>query len=303
MKPFLKWAGGKSQLLPYIAEYYPFENYKFKKYAEPFIGGGAVLFDILGKYNDLDAVYISDINPNLINTYQSIKKYVDDVIYQLLKYQEKFWILEQEERKELFYRNRDRFNELTEINFINHINVKKLTKQNIELAALFIFLNRTCFNGLYRVNKKGLFNVPIGSYKKPLICDSANLQSVSRGLQKVTIVNDTYKAVESFVDDKTFVYIDPPYRPLSDTANFTSYTQHEFDDCAQIELGLFAESLSKKGARILLSNSDPKNTNPDDDFFDLLYKNFKIERIEATRAINSVSSKRGKVSELLISSR
>lgn len=300
MKPFLKWAGGKNQLLPYIEAYYPFEDKNINKYAEPFIGGGAVLFDILSKY-DLDDVYISDVNKSLINTYKSIQQNVGDVIAQLEAYQEKFWPMEQEGRKVLFYKNRDRYNELLSLKFLENINTAPLTDKHIELASLFIFLNRTCFNGLYRVNRNGFYNVPMGEYKRPLICDAENLVEVAKALAKVHIVCDTYKAVDDFADKQTFVYIDPPYRPLSETANFTSYSEYEFNDDSQRELAEFAHHLDGKGVRVLLSNSDPKNTNPDDEFFDEIYSGFKIERIFANRAINSKGSKRGKITELLIS--
>ena len=200
IKPFLKWAGGKGQLLDKIKGYYPFEEGNITRYAEPFIGGGAVLFDILSKYQ-LDEVYISDINADLINTYRAIRDDVDKVIGFLKSMEEKFLSFEIEERKNYFYQQRDRFNSLKSENY----NIVDLEK-----AALMIFLNKTCFNGLYRVNKKGLFNVPMGSYKKPTICDEKNLRAVSECLQNVIIVHGDYKQSESFIDRRTFVYFDPP---------------------------------------------------------------------------------------------
>ena len=168
-------------------------------------------------------------------------------------------------------------------------------------AALFIFLNKTCFNGLYRVNKKGLYNVPAGKYKNPRICDADNLNAVAKALQPVDIICGDYKESLDFIDKNTFVYFDPPYRPLTNTANFTSYTENEFDDAAQKELAEYVQIISQKGASIVLSNSDPKNSNPNDNFFDKLYSNQFIRRISANRMINSNSSGRGKISELLIS--
>ena len=172
---------------------------------------------------------------------------------------------------------------------------------NIEKAALMIFLNKTCFNGLYRVNKKGLFNVPMGAYKNPMICDERNLRAVSKKLQNVTIVCGDYRKSLDFIDNKTFVYFDPPYRPITDTASFTAYTENLFNDDEQIELAKFVELIHKKGAKVVVSNSDPKNANTDDNFFDDIYSSHKIKRVEATRIINCNSEARGKIKELLIS--
>lgn len=299
MKPFLKWAGGKGQLLPYIAQYYPFDDGVFKKYAEPFIGGGAVLFDVLEKYKNLEQAYISDINPYLINTYICVKVAVEDLIEQLLIYQDDFLSKEQELRREYFYKNRARFNELV-LKKIRVVKSKRyLKKEHIEMAALLIFLNRTCYNGLYRVNRNGLFNVPIGNYKNPLICDANNLKVVSKALKKVKIEHAEYQLVEKFADSNTFIYIDPPYRPISSTGNFTSYTQHIFNDESQEALCQVVRSLSDKGVKILLSNSDPRSVDPDDYYFDKLYDSFYIQRIDALRLISRV--RRDSVKELLIS--
>lgn len=290
-KPFLKWAGGKSQLLKEIEQYYPFESEKITKYAEPFVGGGAVLFDILNKY-DLKEVYISDINAELINTYHVIRDNIDDLIETLSNIQNDFVPLNTEHRKEYYLDKRNRFNELK---------VNGDEKINIEKAALMIFLNKTCFNGLYRVNKKGLFNVPMGSYKNPLIYDENNLRAVSEKLQNVKIVCGDYKKSADFIDENTFVYFDPPYRPITDTASFTAYTENLFNDEEQIELAKFVDEMNKKGAKIVVSNSDPKNSNTEDDFFDNIYSSHKIKRVEATRMINCNSEARGKIKELLIS--
>lgn len=291
VKPFLKWAGGKSQLLPEIQKYYPFDNRTITKYAEPFVGGGAVLFDILSKFN-LQSVYISDINAELINTYRMIKDDVDRLIDMLFTMQNEFLPLTTERRKAYYLAKRKRFNSLI-------LNGNK--DNNIEKAALMIFLNKTCFNGLYRVNKKGLFNVPMGSYKNPLICDEENLRAVSKKLQNVTIVCGDYRKSASFIDENTFVYFDPPYRPLTDTSSFTAYTENLFNDEAQIGLAHFVDDMHKKGAKIVISNSDPKNSNAEDDFFDRIYAAHNIKRVEASRMINSNSQARGKIKELLIS--
>ena len=291
VKPFLKWAGGKGQLLKEIEKYYPFEEKIITKYAEPFVGGGAVLFDILSKY-DLEEVYISDINNELINTYVIIRENVEELIELLEKYQREYIPLEAEKRKEYYIKKRDRFNNLK-------VNGNK--NKSTEKAALMIFLNKTCFNGLFRVNKKGFFNVPMGSYKNPLICDEKNLREVSEKLQNIKIVCGDYRESEDFIDKNTFVYFDPPYRPLTETASFTAYTENLFSDEEQIELAEFVECMHKKGAKVVVSNSDPKNSNTKDDFFDNIYSAHKIKRVEATRMINCNSESRGKIKELLIS--
>jgi len=288
-KPFTKWAGGKSQILREIRAKYPVElGGRINKYAEPFIGGGAVLFDILNNYV-MDEVYISDINQELIHTYITVRDRVDELIQILQDYENKYLSIDTDERKIMYYENRDKFNKL-----------KLGRSKTSELAALFIFLNRTCFNGLYRVNAKGGFNVPQGRYKNPCICDEVNLRNVSEKLRGANIVCGDYKLASDFIDSRTFVYFDSPYRPLTATANFTSYSQNGFDDTAQAELAGFIDKISERGVYFVASNSDPKNVDEFDNFFDKLYSRHSIYRIEAGRAINSNGAKRGKVSELLI---
>lgn len=291
VKPFLKWAGGKGQLLSEIERYYPFEDGSITKYAEPFVGGGAVLFDILNKY-ELDSVYISDINAELINTYRIIRDDKDALIDMLYTMQSDFISHDAERRKLYYMSKRERFNDL-KVNSEKNISVEK--------AALMIFLNKTCFNGLFRVNKKGMFNVPMGSYKNPVICDEENLRAVSEKLQKVTIVCSDYKDSAKFIDERTFVYFDPPYRPITDTASFTAYTENLFNDEKQIELARFVDDMHKRGAKVVVSNSDPKNADINDEFFDNIYSSHKIRRVNAARMINCNSEARGKIKELLIS--
>lgn len=287
-KPFVKWVGGKSQLLKKIKQKYP---QHIEKYCEPFVGGGAVLFDILQNFHPRE-VLINDINKELINTYFQVKNNCEDLILQLENIQTAYLNLIQEERKIFFYEKRNRYNELK----VNGDDV-----ENLEKASLFIFLNKTCFNGLYRVNSKGLFNVPFNNARNPLICDEENLRACNQLLQNVTLKTGDYKDCENFIDEQTFVYIDPPYRPLTQTSAFTSYSENQFSDKEQIELAKFIEKISEKGALILASNSDPKNINKEDNFFDDLYSNFEIERVSASRMINSNSEKRGTVKEILIS--
>ncbi|MDD2648699.1 MAG: DNA adenine methylase [Eubacteriales bacterium] len=290
-KPFLKWAGGKGQLIKNIEKYYPFSCAEITKYAEPFVGGGAVLFDVLNKH-DINEVYINDINPDLINAYRIIRDDINGLIAKLSVMQEEYQSAGTEQRKELYSAQRLRFNE---------IKASPKPATDVERAALIIFLNKSCFNGLYRVNRKGMFNVPIGAYKKPLICDENNLRAVSDKLRNVRIVCGDYKDSAEFIDKHTFVYFDPPYRPLTDTASFTAYSENQFNDEKQIELADFAGKISKRGAKVLISNSDPKNADSSDDFFDKLYSSYRIERVEAARMINCNSEARGKIKELLIS--
>lgn len=307
-KPFLKWAGGKTQLLPEIQKFYP-QN--IEKYCEPFVGGGAVLFDILQKFQPKE-VLINDINPELTNTYTQIKTNVNGLLELLSDWQNEYQNSSPEKRKEIFYKKRERFNELILGPFrgsaaapLPSATLRAPTILNADLlekAALMIYLNKTCFNGLYRVNAKGLFNVPSGVYKNPGICQKENLIAVSKALQNVQIMTGSYTQTENFIDKNTFVYIDPPYRPLTKTAAFTSYSKEGFDDSKQIELGNFVTRIHKNGngAKVLLSNSDPKNSNQDDNFFDDLYKDFNIQRVSANRMINSNSDGRGAITEIMV---
>lgn len=289
LKPFVKWVGGKSQLVEQIEKMLPTDGEKvLTKYAEPMVGGGALFFSILSKY-DFEELYISDINAELINAYQVVKNDVNNLIAKLNEMQMLFLPMDENGRKYFYYTVRERFNSTT------------LTEETAtEKAAQFIFLNKTCFNGLYRVNRKGQFNVPMGAYKNPTICDDENLRNIHEALQNVTIVCGDYTLSKSFIDKNTFVYLDPPYRPISETSGFTSYNSDVFDDNEQIRLSKFIDEINLSGAKIVLSNSDPKNVNEEDNFFDDLYKNYKINRVEASRAINSKGDKRGKINELLI---
>lgn len=287
-KPFIKWVGGKSQLLDKIREKYP---QKIEKYCEPFVGGGAVLFDILNNFHP-EKVLINDINKELINTYKQIRDNLELLISQLAELQNIYRNQPLEKNKEFFYEKRARFNALK---------LNGNDAENLEKAVLFIFLNKTCFNGLYRVNSNGLFNVPFNNAKNPLLCDAENLTACSKLLQSVEMLDGEYKNCRNFIDEKTFVYIDPPYRPLTQTSAFTSYSEKGFSDKEQVELGNFIKEISEIGANVLASNSDPKNVNAEDNFFDNLYSNFEIERISASRMINSNAKKRGAISELLIS--
>lgn len=288
-KPFIKWVGGKGQLIEEIKAIFIQNGYQNKtKYAEPMIGGGAVFFEVANAFQFTE-FYISDINPFLINAYKVIQTNVSDLIDCLKEMSTRYLKLDYKGRTDFYYATRDSFNSASCTN-----------SQNVKAAAEFIFLNRTCFNGLYRVNKNGKFNVPMGRYKNPLICDSKNLTNVSQTLEKAIIVCADYSETRSFIDKNTLVYFDPPYRPISKTACFTSYNASNFEDNEQKRLFSFVEDISKSGAKVVLSNSDPKNTDENDNFFDDLYKGYNIKRVKATRMINSKSDKRGSVSELLV---
>lgn len=295
-KPFVKWAGGKGQLLPEINKRLPRELYegRINRYIEPFVGSGALLFHILQNFHFKEA-YILDINPEIILVYNVIKHDVDSLI-QLLEFMQKEYLsLNFEDRRDYYYKQRDSFN-----SELNTFDFNTFGKHSVKRAAQFIFLNRTCYNGLFRVNKSGYFNVPMGGYKRPTICNKQNLLSINRLLQKVIILSADYKQSEHFIDSNSFVYFDPPYRPLTKTSNFTSYSKNHFKECHQIELSNFFKKMSQKGAFLLLSNSDPKNINPEDNFFEDIYNGFIIERVNARRNISSKSTSRGNISELLI---
>jgi DNA adenine methylase len=297
VKPFLKWAGGKRQLLEQINKYLPNElaSGSIKRYIEPFIGGGAVLLHIAQLYK-IDDFFISDINAELVLAYKTIQINVEDLITLLLGIQEKYLSLNEEKRNEYYYYTRQQFNAQRE-----QTDFQNYDKSWIERTAQIVFLNRTCFNGLFRVNSKGDFNVPMGRYKKPNICEPKNLRAVSKILQRTQIHCGDFTECEEVVNEQSLVYFDPPYRPISKTANFTSYSEQTFDDSEQLRLRDFFKLLDKKkGAKLILSNSDPKNEEETDNFFEVAYEGYRIEQVKATRNINSNSSKRGYINELLI---
>ena len=288
-KPFLKWAGGKTQLISDIERTLPTEITKEKfTYIEPFVGSGAVLFWMLNNFPKLEKAVINDINEDLINTYKTIASKPKELISILEILQNEFHNLEgnEENKKLYYYQKRELYNTRDE---------EKSTQ-----AALFIFLNRTCFNGLYRVNKSNGYNVPMGSYKKPTICDDKNILAVSNILQKVEILCGDYEATLKEVVSNSFFYFDPPYKPLSNTSSFNAYAKGEFNDNEQIRLRDFCEKIDKQDHQWMLSNSDVKGNGTNDNFFDDIYADFYITRVKARRNINSNADKRGELNELLI---
>ncbi len=288
-RPFIKWVGGKTQLLDEVHKSLPcdFASRQYVTYVEPFVGGGAVMFWILQEYPNIERAIINDINQELICTYRVIKENVEELIAELAHIQDEYIPLGAEDRKDFFMGKRSRFN------------TKKTTP--VETAALFIFLNRTCFNGLYRVNSKGEFNVPHGKYTNPRICDVDNLRACSAVLQKVEILCGDFAETGRFAGPDTLFYFDPPYKPITETSSFTSYAKEGFDDSEQLRLRDFCEQISKEKALFVASNSDPKDVNHKENFFDTIYQHFFIKRVSAARMINSDASGRGAISELMIS--
>ncbi len=289
-KPFLKWAGGKTQLIPEIEKTLPAEllNGEIETYIEPFVGSGAILFWILNNFPKLKKVVINDINEDLINTYSIIASKPNELVSILRDLQDEYHSLENkhDEKEDYYYKKRELYN------------TRKTEK--VMQAALFIFLNRTCFNGLYRVNKSNHHNVPIGSYKKPTICDADNIFAVSKALQKVEMLCGDYEETLNFANNNTLFYFDPPYKPLSETSSFNSYAKDEFNDQEQIRLRNFCAKLNALNHTWILSNSDVKGKNETESFFDELYSDFKISRVDARRSINANPLKRGCLKELLI---
>jgi len=289
-KPFVKWVGGKRQLLTDIDRSLPqgFAQRRGVTYVEPFVGGGAVLFYLLSTYHEvIDRVLINDINPRLVSTYRAVKNDPEKLISLLRQIQSEYDALTDESgKKDYFLRMRKRFNEGE--------------KSDTETAALLIFLNRTCFNGLYRVNSKGEFNVPFGRYARPQICDEETLRADSNCLQRVEITCGDFEAVESDIPGDGLVYIDPPYRPLDATSSFTAYASDGFNDGDQIRLKNFVDRLSARGCHVMLSNSDGSGKNPDDRFFDNLYTGYLLHRVQAKRSVSANAAKRGRLTELLI---
>ncbi len=246
-----------------------------------------MLFHMLQNYPNISKAVINDINPDLVGVYRTVRDSVKELIDELEAMERSYLaLLSLEAQQEFFYHIRDRFNE-------NQLSL-------IENSACFIFLNKTCFNGLYRVNSKGKFNVPFGKYRNPLICDKSTLLSDYRLLQNVEILCGDFEKTRDHITENTFFYIDPPYRPLDATSNFTAYAKEPFNDSEQTRLRNYADELTQLGCCVMLSNSDCRARNPQDTFLDDLYANYSIERVWAARAVNSNGAKRGKLTELLI---
>jgi DNA adenine methylase len=296
-KPFLKWAGGKGQLIDQIQGYLPHHALKaggIKRYIEPFIGGGALFFYMAQQYPTLDYV-INDANRALVVAYTTLQQACNALVKRLEAIESAYLALTEAERQTYFYQTRTEFNQSLISTDLNHFN-----PDWVAMTAQLIFLNKTCFNGLFRVNAKGQFNVPFGRYKNPTICAKQNLQAASALLKRVTILHGDYAGCKRYADDAAFVYFDPPYRPLNKTSAFTAYAVNVFNDEAQLQLAKFYQALHAKGAWLMLSNADPHNEDATDDFFDVAYQLFNRHIINATRMINSKAAKRGPITELLV---
>jgi len=270
-KPFLKWVGGKKQIVPQIKQYIPKDYYR---YYEPFVGGGALFFDLEPK-----KAYINDINKILVSAYRNIKNHPYEIIEKLENLQKIFFEKNNEERKTYFYKLRDTFNNTEYDSFLK--------------TSYIIFLNKTCFNGMYRENSKGKFNVPFGRYKNPKIHDEKNILAVSKILQNVTITDDSFEKAVEDAKRGDFIYFDPPYHPLSITSNFTSYSNGGFTEEDQMRLRDVFIDLDKRSCFVMLSNSDTE-------FIREIYKEFTQKTISAARSINCKATGRGKINELLI---
>jgi DNA adenine methylase len=291
--PIVKWAGGKSQLLQVFDSYYPraLRDGKIQTYVEPFVGGAAVFFDVRRRFAIRHA-HLIDANPEIRVLYTSIRDDIEGVVGELKVMEQSYLCREEEGRKAYYYAVRDRYNDEVESVKGNPLNIIR--------AAQTLFLNRTCFNGLYRVNSKGRFNVPMGRYLKPRILHEERLRRASAALQIAEIHLGDFTIAESLAGGtETFVYYDPPYRPINTTSYFTSYSTEVFSDDEQRRVEALYRRLHARGVSQMLSNSDPTN-HGDDRFFDNLYSGFNIHRVEASRRINATPGKRGAVRELLI---
>ena len=288
-KPFIKWVGGKSQLIEQLDSLLPadFDNRRNVTYIEPFVGGGAMLFYMLQRYPNIRHAVINDINPDLIGCYRTVRDFPEELIASLQQIEKEYLELgTEEERKDFFMTVRTRYN------------LKNLDP--VENTTLFFFLNRTCFNGLYRVNKSGAFNVPFGKYTNPTICDADTIRIDSKLLQRVEIHQGDFEQTFEYAEGDTFFYFDPPYRPLSDTSSFNDYTKESFNDADQIRLKAYCDKIHKAGFSFMLSHSDCKGKNETDNFFDKLYQDYIIDRVWASRSINANPNKRGKLTEILV---
>ena len=289
-KPFLKWAGGKGQLIESIRSSLPvdFSERIELCYVEPFVGSGAVLFWMLENFTNISKAIINDINTDLVNAYRVVRNNPKDLVCLLKQVQDEYFMLKsKDDRKNFYLEKRKEYN--------------LRASDEVVSTSLLIFLNRTCYNGLYRVNSRNEFNVPFGDYNNPGICDEKTIYSCSKLLKRVTILNDDFSTSIKYAGKDTFYYFDPPYKPVSRTSSFTSYSAGNFGDEEQERLAGFCKKLHDKKAKWILSNSDLKNSGSDNNYFEKLYRGFHIKRVKAKRRINSIPTKRGYINELLIS--
>tara|TARA_B100001989_G_C24533957_1_gene463278 strand:+ start:85 stop:951 length:867 start_codon:yes stop_codon:yes gene_type:complete len=279
IKPFLKWVGGKTKLLAEIEKNFP-KNLRNKKfsYVEPFLGGGAVFFYLSQKHN-IEKAYLNDLNKKLINAYTDVKDNCFELIEKVKKLESDYY--GSIDKKTFFLDKRKEFNS---------------SNKSIQKSALFVFLNKTGFNGMYRENSKGEYNIPFGQMKKPLICNESLLKNISKLLNDKKVVFSSKSFEKVMADEKeAFYYLDPPYRPISKTSSFTDYTKKSFDDEMQLSLKDYCDKVDEKGSFFMQSNSYSE-----DGFFQNLYQNRKINNLKVMRTISAEGKKRKKVSEILI---
>lgn len=296
-KPFLKWVGGKKQLLNEFDKRIPNrikEKMTIKRYIEPFVGGGALFFYLKQKY-DIKESYLLDVNKELIIAYKTVQIDIKALIDTLREIENKHLQKSEDSRKEHYYEVRNKYNRQ-----MDKFDYGSYNENWIERTSFLIFLNKTGFNGLFRQNQKGEFNVPFGRYKNPKIYDEKNIIAVNEALKNTEIICGDFTQSLTYIEKESFVYLDPPYRPISKTSNFTTYAKNGFQEEDQIRLSKLFKKMDKKGAYLMMSNSDPKNEDIADNFFDELYKEYSIGRVPAKRHINCDASKRGEINELII---
>ncbi|MDD3002491.1 MAG: DNA adenine methylase [Candidatus Shapirobacteria bacterium] len=274
-KPFIKWVGGKGKLVPELVKMFP---KKFNNYFEPFIGGGALFYEVKQKY-EIGFSSINDINKKLIIAYKQIQQSPNKLIKLLKNIEIEYKNLSPEEQEKYFYMIRKKYNEEN--------------LDSITTTSYLIFLNKTCFNGMYRENSKGQYNIPFGDQKNPTICDEKNILNVSECLKNTEIMNSSFEESIKKCQKGDFIYFDPPYYPINVTSSFTSYHKNSFGPDEQKRLRDVFINLTKKGCFVMLSNSNA-------DFIRELYKDFNINEIYASRSINSNGNKRGKIKEVVI---
>jgi DNA adenine methylase len=268
----VKWVGGKGRVIAQLEQLFP---NSFNDYFEPFVGGGAVFF-----FLDNGVATINDINKTLMDSYINVRDHAETLINELRIIEKQYHGLNLDAQKAMFYELRSEYNEIK-------------NKTTIRRSVLLIFLNKTCFNGMYRENRKGEFNVPFGKYHNPTICDESNLRAVSERLHKTSIVSTSYKNAVKEAKMGDFIYLDPPYYPLNPTSSFTSYSEDDFTEKDQIELKELFDNLTKRGCKVMLSNSYTK-------FIINLYKDYKQYKVYVGRSINANASKRGKIAEIVV---
>lgn len=300
-KPFLKWAGGKGQLLKSLSGYFPkaLADGSVQHYYEPFLGGGAMFFHVMQAY-PIKSAFLMDKNEELVLLYSVVRRDAEKLIGRLAQMERDYLKLDAEKRQSRYLKVREALNKARPA-----MEWKKYSDAWIERAGQLIFLNKTCYNGLFRVNREGGFNTPYGRYARPTIADAENLRAASALLQKATIRLGDFgdlAAKPGHPKPGSFIYYDPPYRPLSATASFTAYSRHAFGDPEQQRLARMFRDLDRKGVWQMLSNSDPKNTDPSDEFFETAYAGYgdRFWRVPASRAINSNAKGRGRINEIVI---